>query len=313
MRDPVKCSDGHTYERKYIEKWAKEGTSPNTREILEFDEQGDVKKVRLRADKEILEKITQFKEEKRKEQEDLKQSAEGEEEKRILRSRLGYTWRDGDSKGRKEEGLIDSEEEEFQSAEKFLQNLLSKTGTGLACLTGPPASGKTVTMQKIVCTHAATQTPDIQMEEDGTSAVLPIPLLPLFMRAAELSKLLSETGKDAADLSEYLCDTGKENMRYLVELFIDKSARQELFPVHVKNCILELFDNDHLLLCIDGLDEAAPYQDQTCCREELGRGRSYVDLDKRAQLCQQPQVATSRRFRRCQAAAAGQRPTARYD
>jgi predicted NACHT family NTPase len=116
-------------------------------------------------------------------------------------------------------------------------------------------------MQKIVCTHAATQTPDIQMEEDGTSAVLPIPLLPLFMRAAELSKLLSETGKDAADLSEYLCDTGKENMRYLVELFLDKSARQELFPVHVKNCILELFDNDHVLVCIDGLDEAAPYQD----------------------------------------------------
>ena len=62
---------------------------------------------------EILEKIKTFKEEKRKELEDLKQSAEGEEEKRILRSRLGYTWRDGDSKGRKEEGLIDSEEQDF--------------------------------------------------------------------------------------------------------------------------------------------------------------------------------------------------------
>jgi hypothetical protein len=63
--------------------------------------------------KEILEKIKQFKEEKRNELEDLKQSAEGEEENRILRSRLGYTWRDGDSKRRKEEGLIDSEEQEF--------------------------------------------------------------------------------------------------------------------------------------------------------------------------------------------------------
>ncbi len=139
---------------------------------MKFDEQGDVGKVCCRSDKEILEKIKQFKEEKRKELEYSKQSAEGEEEKRILRSRLGYTWLDGDSKGRNEEGLIDSKEEEFQSAKKFLQNLLSKTGTGLACLTGPPASGKTVTMQKIVCTHAATQTPDIQMEEDGTSAVL---------------------------------------------------------------------------------------------------------------------------------------------
>ncbi len=63
--------------------------------------------------KEILEKIKQFKEEKRNELEDLKQSAEGEEENRILRSRLVYTWRDGDSKRRKEEGLIDSEEQKF--------------------------------------------------------------------------------------------------------------------------------------------------------------------------------------------------------
>ena len=63
--------------------------------------------------KEILGKIKQFKEEKRNELEDLKQSAEGEEENRILRSRLGYTWRDGDSKRRKEEGLIDSEEQKF--------------------------------------------------------------------------------------------------------------------------------------------------------------------------------------------------------
>ena len=46
MRDPVKCSDGHTYERKYIAKWAHEkGTSPKTREILKFDEQGDVCKL----------------------------------------------------------------------------------------------------------------------------------------------------------------------------------------------------------------------------------------------------------------------------
>jgi len=103
--------------------------------------------------------------------------------------------------------------------------------------------------------------PDIQMKEDGTSAALPIPLLPLFMRAAELSKLLSETGKDAAELSKFLSVAGKENMRYLVQLFLDKSAGQELFSEDVKHCILKLFDNDHVLICIDGLDEAAPYQD----------------------------------------------------
>jgi gas vesicle protein len=113
MRDPVKCSDGLTYERRSIEEWAKRSKTGVYHQPLEFEQQGDACKLCCQPNKEILEKIKQFKEEKRKELEDLKQSAEGEEEKRILRSRLGYTWRDGDSKRRKEEGLIDSEEQEF--------------------------------------------------------------------------------------------------------------------------------------------------------------------------------------------------------
>jgi len=70
---------------------------------LEFEQEGEVRKLCCRSNKEILEKTKSFKEEKRKKLEDVKQCVEGGQEKRILR--------DG--------GLIDSEEE-FQSAEKFL-------------------------------------------------------------------------------------------------------------------------------------------------------------------------------------------------
>jgi hypothetical protein len=135
MQNPVKCSDGHTYNRNYIEKWAQENeASPKTKEIFKFDEQ-----------------------------------------------------------------------EQFGSAETFLEKFLAETR--LACLTGPPASGKTVTMQQLVRKHAATSLEHIKMQKD-------IPLLPVFMRAAELSRLLSDVGK-----------VGLENvaeMRHLVKVFLDK-------------------------------------------------------------------------------------------
>ncbi len=91
MRDPVKCSDGLNYERRSIEEWAKRSKTGVYHQPLEFEQQGDVCKLCCQPNKEILEKIKQFKEEKRNELEDLKQSAEGEEENRILHSRLDYT------------------------------------------------------------------------------------------------------------------------------------------------------------------------------------------------------------------------------
>jgi hypothetical protein len=57
------------------------------RQTLGFEQEGEVSKLCCRSNKEILEKTKPFKEEKGKKLEDVKQSAEGVEEKRILRNR----------------------------------------------------------------------------------------------------------------------------------------------------------------------------------------------------------------------------------
>ncbi len=271
MEDPVECSDGCTYERKEIEKHfemalqkkepCKSPLRANKNEscvppagaglseqILDAqqgdvrikwcnsDGYGDVRQVWCIPNTEIMEKITEFKKKKAKE---LEQGAEGEEERRIFLSRLGHDWRDDDSKGSKQGGKTNPGEQ-FGSAETFLEKFLAETR--LACLTGPPASGKTVTMQQLVCTHAATSLDSIQMQKD-------LPLLPVFMRAAELPKLLSDNDKRV------------ESMRDLIELFIIANIHKGTFDAGVKGQILELFDLDHVLICIDGLDEAAQHQD----------------------------------------------------
>jgi hypothetical protein len=95
--------------------------------------------------------------------------------------------------------------EQFGSTETFLEKFLAETR--LACLTGPPASGKTVTMQQLVCTHVATSLEHMQRQKD-------IPLLPVFMRSSELSRFLSDVGKvDLENVAE---------MRHLVKVFLDK-------------------------------------------------------------------------------------------
>ena len=130
--------------------------------------------------------------------------------------------------------------EQFGSTETFLEKFLAETR--LACLTGPPASGKTVTMQQLVCAHVAISLDRLQKQKD-------LPLLPVFMRAAELTKLLAGNTKRV------------ENMRELVATFINANVDQGTFDIGVSTQILELFDNDHVLMCIDGLDEAAQHQD----------------------------------------------------
>ena len=168
MQDPVKCSDGHTDERKHIE------------EHFELA---------------------------------LEKRSTPEEEKRIRRSRLGHDARDGDSTGSKEGGKTNADVP-FYTAEKFLENFLQETR--LACLTGPPASGKTVTMQQIVCTHAATSFDNIHRQPQKDLA-----LLPVFMRAAELPKLLSDNDKRV------------KNMKDLVELFVSANIHEGTFDVGV--------------------------------------------------------------------------------
>lgn len=194
----------------------------------------------------------------------LKQKAEGEEEKHLFRSRYGYTWNDGNSKG-------NSQGRQIATVQEFLHWIicesktpLPKPSSCLACLTGPPASGKTVTMLQIV--HAAVRECIAQMEkEDG------MPLLPVFVRAAELSNLMSNSDSEAVTL------------RQLLALFLSDSILKEKFPKGVDDLILELFDLNWILICIDGLDEAATHQERVEASIEnavadASESRSHVHL-----------------------------------
>jgi Cdc6-like AAA superfamily ATPase len=95
---------------------------------------------------EICAKIKQFKECKLAELSNLKLNVEGEEEKNILRSRFGYASQAGTSS--ETQGELPGEV--FETAKTFFDWIVARSRAGLACLTGPPASGKTVTMQQIV-------------------------------------------------------------------------------------------------------------------------------------------------------------------
>jgi len=123
----------------------------------------------------------------------------------------------------------------------------ARSASGLACLTGPPAAGKTVMMQQIV--YAAVNKCKAQMDQQG-----PAPLLPVFMRASVLSSLVSENEVKVGK-SEV------KELRQLLELFLIDGVQQGIFPIGVEKCILDLYDLDCILICIDGLDEAATHQE----------------------------------------------------
>ena len=125
--------------------------------------------------------------------------------------------------------------------------MTARSASGLACLTGPPAAGKTVMMQQIV--YAAVNKCKAQMDQQG-----PAPLLPVFMRASVLSSLVSE--------NEVKVGKSEVNeLRQLLELFLIDGVQQGIFPIGVEKCILDLYDLDCILICIDGLDEAATHQE----------------------------------------------------
>jgi len=241
MHDPVTCSDNQTYERAWIEKVFNNcnqgGISPLTRKSLEFEEttDGKTKTLVCKPNVNLREKIQKFKEEKLAELNLLKQNAEGEEERRLFRNRYGFVSRSTDSNGQNEGTQMDS-------AKDLLDWLISHPVTRLACMTGPPASGKTVTMLQIV--YAAVNECNAQMD-----ACSKIPFLPLFMRATELPALLLETDKVS------------ENLRNLVQSYLVECVRQKTMSHDMEILILRLFDLDRILVCIDGLDEAATDQE----------------------------------------------------
>ena len=78
-----------------------------------------------------------------------------------------------------------------------------------------------------------------------------MPLLPLFMRAAVLKQLVENSNADAKVTI----------LRQLVALFLDHGIAQKAFTDGTKKMILALFDVDQVLICIDGLDEAAELQE----------------------------------------------------
>jgi len=261
MHDPVKCSDAKTYERDNIEKWFQlsvinqgspslvskpfdgqggptaplEGRvkasfvsvlSPLTGAHLMFDAKSDVPKLWCESNEETLAKIQIFKQEKQEENARRKKEVEGDEVRRIMFNRYGF-------------GLQDSTQEDrglqIDSTDMLLTWMVMRNSVMCClCMTGPPASGKTVTMFRYDC---------IAKIENGL-----YPLLPLFMRAAELSRLLLKEESRIKNLRELIC------------LFLSAHYSQE-----VVDMITTLFDLNQLLKCIDGLDEAALHQERIEC------------------------------------------------
>jgi len=193
---------------------------------------------------EIKENFKKFKKDKLAELELLKQSAEGEDEKPLFRNRYGFRSKDGNPRSKEF-----AEGKRIDSADEFLQCMVDESSAmGLACLTGPPAFGKTVTMQQIV--YAAAQKCLAQTNERvDIKSTQKLPLLPLFMRAAVLSEIMSNSNEKMTTL------------RQLVELFLNDGIAQKIFPDGAKASILKLYDMDQVLNCIDGLDEAAEHQE----------------------------------------------------
>jgi hypothetical protein len=257
MRDPVTCSDGKTYERSHIEMWFQHvcphdesrrriecqhcRKSPLTQVELEFEETQDGKmQLKFEPNVELLEKIQQSKDRQLADLQNLKERAEGEVERRLFCNRYGHDFHDR-APNEESKGIL------INSAEEFLYQI-TDTATNLACLTGPPASGKTVTMHQIAC--AAVNACREQMKNRKG-----IPFLPLFMRGAELTCLLSDPEMRGRKV---------ENLRDLVALYLAKCDLLKDLQGdadNLKSLVLNLFDFDQtdirLLIFIDGLDEAA--------------------------------------------------------
>jgi len=161
MEHPVKCFDGttyHTYERSAIEKLfavaqqdGKVAKSPSTRGYLQTEHNDGCVCMRegvcvcgklhlvLQPDENMRTKIKALHEETRAREARQKHEAEGEEERRMMRRRMGYDLKDVGAEDKDKCSIIDSAEE-----------LLAKLSKGdFMCVIGPPASGKTLTMLQV--------------------------------------------------------------------------------------------------------------------------------------------------------------------
>ena len=183
-----------------------------------------------RPNEEVRSKIKDFMRTKLAEMRNSR-GAEGEEERRLLRSRIGL---EGSSASTAESNGAKM----IQNAPDFFKWLSKNAPSGLACLTGPPASGKTIAMQQIVLVAAN----DCRIKVEGGST----PLVPVFMRRT-LSHMISECDKSVVTLRDALGLLGR-------------GVTEGIFPQEADTVILELFDKQRVLVCIDGLDEALRFE-----------------------------------------------------
>jgi len=239
------------------EEFMFEYKSPQTNEELDFEETLAERILNFNhnnhlctKNEQIRAKIQIFKEEKLAAPHLQKQTAEGKEKRCIFRMCYGYASRDN--------GSNQSKENSINSTVKFLDWMGDESTSCLVCLTGPLASGKTVTMQQIVYAAATNCREQMQTRLD-TKSVQKMPLLPVFMRAAVLSDLMDKDVGEFAQESSFCNQQSTPSLRQLVELFLRHGVQQGMFPK--ENVILELFDNGRILVFINGLDEAAGYQE----------------------------------------------------
>jgi len=252
MQDPVECSDGKTYERTAIERWFRERPrkasgglsvciSPLTNIPLKCENE-DGTRLKFTENKDVLSKIRKFKQKRNLEEETRKRDAEGEEDTSILRQRLGITGRSSEmDSGQKNEG------QQIDSADKLLEYMMTEDpGAHQVCLIGPPACGKTVTILQIV--YAAVKKCKMKTPQGQWG------LVPVFMRAAELSALLLKDNTLQLELETLLVERDQKtcSLRQLLLVFLANR-----YPQDVVKVMTELFDLSQLLICLDGLDEAS--------------------------------------------------------
>ena len=160
MKDPVKCFEGSesrtftisskSYERSAIErvfddaqKEGRQATSPWTRELLKTQFVDGKLCLVLQPDEDMHKKIEALQQENRKREAREMHEAEGEEERKIARRRMGYAPEDIKAE---DAGMIVT----IESAEELLGKL--RKGDYM-CVIGPPASGKTLTMFQVSKTN----------------------------------------------------------------------------------------------------------------------------------------------------------------
>jgi predicted ATP-dependent serine protease len=165
-------------------------------------------------------------------------NAEGEEERRILRGRMGC------GVGKDASTSADAKHGSSQRIGNA-QELLSMVVKGrFICLIGPPASGKTVTMLQVAC--AACTVMQVYADKDSEENGVP-PHVPIFMRAAQLSSLVTQESKQIKSLEA------------LIRLYISHQYPNAKYP-RIANLLMQFLKLRRVLVIIDGMDEAAGHR-----------------------------------------------------